>query len=257
MAARRSNKRTRHRRGRFGFLYKALSVVLILAAMIAGCIVFFRVNNVVVSGESKYAASEIIAVTGVQQGDNLLLLPRTKIAQKLRGELPYISQVNLRWSLPDTLLINITECVPAAVIQGGEGWWVIDVTGKILEQVSAPAAQPGLIQVTGVTALLPTISTKLALGEENAAKQTALSDLLAALQGQEMLAKVTEIDLSAAARLTFLYDGRIRVELPLVDDFDTKLWGLNLAMEHIQDNESGTLDLSRDVGERWPFQPDK
>ena len=234
-----------------------MSLVLILAAMIAGCIVFFRVNNVAVSGQSKYSADEIIAVTGVQQGDNLLLLPRTKMAQKLRGELPYISQVNIRWSLPDTLLITVTECVPAAVIQGGEGWWVIDATGKILEQIAAPTTQPGLIEVTGVTALLPTVGTKLALGEENTARQTALHDLLTALQGQEMVDKVTDIDLSAAARLTFLYDGRIRVELPLVDDFDTKLWGLKLAMEHIQDNESGTLDLSRDVGERWPFQPDK
>ena len=155
MAARRSSKRTRRRRGRFGFLYKALSLVLILAAIVAGCIVFFRVNDVAVSGESKYTAQEIIDVTGVQQGDNLLLLPRNQIVKRILTQLPYVSNVNLRLSLPDTLLISVTECAPAALVQGGEGWWIIDARGKLLEQVSAPTVRPDLAKVTGVTALLP------------------------------------------------------------------------------------------------------
>ena len=166
MAARRSSKRTRRRRGRFGFLYKALSLVLILAAIVAGCIVFFRVNDVAVSGESKYTAQEIIDVTGVQQGDNLLLLPRNQIVKRILTQLPYVSNVNLRLSLPDTLLISVTECAPAALVQGGEGWWIIDARGKLLEQVSAPTVRPDLAKVTGVTALLPTAGTKLAVAEE-------------------------------------------------------------------------------------------
>ena len=251
MAARRSSKRTRRRRGRFGFLYKALSLVLILAAIVAGCIVFFRVNDVAVSGESKYTAQEIIDVTGVQQGDNLLLLPRNQIVKRILTQLPYVSNVNLRLSLPDTLLISVTECAPAALVQGGEGWWIIDARGKLLEQVSAPTVRPDLAKVTGVTALLPTAGTKLAVAEE---EQTRL---LTAMENRAMLGRVGAIDLTAAARLTFLYDGRITVKLPLVDEkVEAKLEGLERAMESIQDNERGTLDLTRDIGERWYFDPE-
>ena len=39
MAARR-NRRGRRNRGRFGALYKLLSAVLILAAIVLGCVVF-------------------------------------------------------------------------------------------------------------------------------------------------------------------------------------------------------------------------
>ena len=250
MAARRSSKRTRRRRGRFGFLYKALSLVLILAAIVAGCIVFFRVNDVAVSGESKYTAQEIIDVTGVQQGDNLLLLPRNQIVKRILTQLPYVSNVNLRPSLPDTLLISVTECAPAALVQGGEGWWIIDARGKLLEQVSAPTVRPDLAKVTGITALLHT-------AEEEQTKLSSLTRLLTAMENRAMLGRVGAIDLTAAARLTFLYDGRITVKLPLVDEkVEAKLEGLERAMESIQDNERGTLDLTRDIGERWYFDPE-
>ncbi len=257
MAARRSSKRTRRRRGRFGFLYKALSLVLILAAIVAGCIVFFRVNDVAVSGESKYTAQEIIDVTGVQQGDNLLLLPRNQIVKRILTQLPYVSNVNLRLSLPDTLLISVTECAPAALVQGGEGWWIIDARGKLLEQVSAPTVRPDLAKVTGITALLPTAGTKLAVAEEEQTKLSSLTRLLTAMENRAMLGRVGAIDMTAAARLTFLYDGRITVKLPLVDEkVEAKLEGLERAMESIQDNERGTLDLTRDIGERWYFDPE-
>ena len=40
MAARRSNKRKRRNRGRFGILYQFLSLVIILVVIAAGCVVF-------------------------------------------------------------------------------------------------------------------------------------------------------------------------------------------------------------------------
>ena len=68
MASRRSNKRKRRDRGRFGFLYKALSLVIILVAVAAGCVVFFRVEEIAVSGAGKYTAQEIIDASGVEKG---------------------------------------------------------------------------------------------------------------------------------------------------------------------------------------------
>ena len=71
MAARRK-RRGRRRRGRFGILYKVLSFFLILAAIVTGCIVFFRVNEIVVVGETRYSETEIIAATGVELGETSL-----------------------------------------------------------------------------------------------------------------------------------------------------------------------------------------
>ena len=61
LAARRNRKGRRRNRGRFGFLYKLLSTLIIFAAILAGCVVFFRVNTMVVEGNNRYTAEEIIA----------------------------------------------------------------------------------------------------------------------------------------------------------------------------------------------------
>ena len=56
MASRRSNKRKQRNRGRFGFLYKLLSLIIILVVIAAGCVVFFRVEEITVTGVSRYTA---------------------------------------------------------------------------------------------------------------------------------------------------------------------------------------------------------
>ena len=86
--------------------------------------------------------------------------------------------------------------------------------------MSAPTVRPDLAKVTGVTALLPTAGTKLAVAEEEQTKLSSLTRLLTAMENRAMLGRVGAIDLTAAARLTFLYDGRITVKLPLVDEKD-------------------------------------
>ena len=50
--ARRTSRR-RRRRGRYGFLYKLVSVLLVCAAVVAALTLFFKVNTIVVTGQSR------------------------------------------------------------------------------------------------------------------------------------------------------------------------------------------------------------
>ena len=80
MASRRSNKRKQRNRGRFGVLYKLLSLIIILVVVAAGCVVFFRVGEITVSGVSRYTAQDIIDASGVEKGDNLFLVGGSRFA---------------------------------------------------------------------------------------------------------------------------------------------------------------------------------
>ena len=111
MAARRNRHGRRRNRGRFGFLYKLLSALLIFAALLVGCVVFFRVNTVVVSGNSRYAEAEVIQSSGVEQGDNLFALNKYQISRQIYTQLPYVDEVSIHRKLPDTLLIQVTESI--------------------------------------------------------------------------------------------------------------------------------------------------
>ena len=105
--ARRRN-RNRHRRGRFGFLYKMLSVLAICGAIIAALTLFFRVDSIVITGEERYSEQEIVDATGLRIGDNLFLLNKYAIAEDLLKKLPYITAVRINRELPDTLTIDVT-----------------------------------------------------------------------------------------------------------------------------------------------------
>ena len=74
MAARRNRRGRRRNRGRFSALYKLLSVLIIFAAILMGCVVFFRVSTVEITGDSPYTEEEIRRVSGVEQGVNLFTL---------------------------------------------------------------------------------------------------------------------------------------------------------------------------------------
>ena len=208
MAARRSNKRKRRNRGRFGILYQFLSLVIILVVIAAGCVVFFRVDEVTVDGESKYTAEEIIAASGIEQGDNLFLISPVQTGRKIASVLPYVDNVNVRRALPDGVVITVTECMPAAVIQGNGNWWIIDAKGKVLEQT---ASGTGAAVVSGLTE------------------------------------KVSSIDLTSTANIILEYDGRFTVKIPMnPENFALKVRALDETVAQLQTNESGSIDLTRE-----------
>lgn len=255
MAAR--NSRRRRRRGRFGFLYKLLSIVLILAAIVGGCIVFFRVEEIEISGSTVYTDEEIIAAAGVEQGDNLFLVGVVQTAREIRSQLPYINDVNIRWSLPDTLSITVSECDPAGVLEGeGGAWWVMDSSCKLLEQGGSELAKQ-YPKITGLTPLMPSEGSKVAVAVEESTKLDALKQILAALEERDMLAQLQGIDMSGVSEIRMTYEERFDVRLPLYsDDFRLLIHTLQEVAASLNAGQTGTVDLTVDLArERARFIP--
>ncbi len=252
MAARRS--RRRRRRGRFGFLYKLLSIVLILAALVTGCIVFFRVETITIVGSTVYTEEEIIAAAGVEPGDNLFLVGVVQTGRRITSRLPYIETASLSRALPDTLVITVTECTPAGALEGEDGsWWVMDQACKLLEQGGSELAEQ-YAQITGLTALMPSAGSGLAVSVEESAKLDSLKQLLASLDERDMLAQVQAIDLSGTSEILMTYEDRFSVRLPLYsDDFHLLAHTLQEVAAYLDGGQTGTVDLT---GTQARFIPD-
>lgn len=258
MAARRDRRRRRRSRGRFGFLYKLLSVLLIAAAILAGCVVFFRVDEVIVVGQSRYTQEEIVAASGVEQGDNLFLINKIQLVEQVLTRLPYVDELTISRKLPDTLVLTVTECVPVAVIQANGAYWLMDAKCKLLEQGDISLAQ-GQAQILGLTPLGPTVGVGLAAEEEQ--KLSSLRALLQALNAEQMMGSVKSfIDLTADNEIRFSYGENLTVVFPMItDEFDKYVYRLKLTLWEMDDRataRSGTLDLTYDneahlFPERW------
>lgn len=240
-------KKRRRRRGGLGRLLRPLSVVLAAVAVVAALTMFFKVDQVEVAGNSRYRTEDVIAATGVEQGDNLILLDRYGISQKLCRELPYINDVRINPKFPDTLLVEVTEAHASASIQGAGGWWLIDAGGepgiKLLELVEESAARDYL-QITGLEAVEPAVSRTLALSEESPITWERLSALLTAIEERGMSARADNLDFSDPDTLVLNYDGRFRVQLFYDADFDYEFQRLKKVVEEVlEPNERGTIRM--------------
>lgn len=257
MAAR--NSRRRRRRGRFSFLYKMLSIVLILGAIVAGCIVFFRVEEITIMGSTVYTDEEIIAAAGLEAGDNLFLVRKVQIGRKIVNQLPYINNVNLRRVLPNTLIITVTECIPVGVLEGEEGtWWVVDSKCKLLEQGGSELTRQ-YPAITGLTPLMPSEGNQLAVSVEESTKLDTLKQILAAMEDRDMLEQLQSIDMSGISEIDMTYEERFTVRMPMYsDDFRLLVHTLQQAAAALNAGQTGTIDLTTvDMtgGERARFIP--
>ena len=88
MARQRRHVSRRGRRGRFRGLYRVLSVLAVAVALVVACVVFFRVNEVTVSGNQRYTALQIVEASGIKLGDNLITLSKSRVAGNLIAKLP-------------------------------------------------------------------------------------------------------------------------------------------------------------------------
>ena len=206
---RRHESRRRSRR-QFPGLYKAVSAVIILAAVVVACALFFRVSDIQVIGNVRYTAQEIIDVTGVKNGDNLFTVDRSRLAREIQNRLPYIKTVSVRRALPDGLVITVTEGQAVAAIEQDGRWWLMDSAGKLLEMTSSPS---GYAAITGISPLAPAAGTNLATSEEQRPRLTLLRELLEALEDNGLLDKLNSVDLSQEYQITLTYDRRFTVQL--------------------------------------------
>ena len=247
MARRRSSSR-HHRRGRFAFLYKVLSMLVVCGAIIAALTLFFRVETMEITGLERYTAEEVKTASGVQTGDNLYLLNKYDVVSRIQEALPYIEDIRINRELPDTLCIEVSECAePLAIVQDGSAW-LVSTRGKIVDQRPAGEAENYGV-ISGCALLTPSVGTKLALATEYAQQQESLLRLLAALEEAGMLEKVDAIRLEDLATLYMDYDGRFTVKLPYGADYAFKLRALRTYIEdtgYIQDNMTGTFDMQTD-----------
>ncbi|MDE6956328.1 MAG: FtsQ-type POTRA domain-containing protein [Oscillospiraceae bacterium] len=242
MARQRRHPRSKRRRGRFRGLYKLLSILLIAAAVVLACVVFFRVNSVEVTGNVRYTAAEVIAASGIEMGDNLVVLPRSRVSAAICANLPYVESVSVKKALPDGVVLVVTERVAAASVESAEGRWLVSAQGKLLE-LDKGAVET--IRITGLTAVGPYPGGMIQAAEGQEATLRYVGELLGELEARGLLAQCTALDCSAATSMTLDW-GIYRVKLPRGGDYSYYLSLTQAALDSgkLPEGVPGTLDLT-------------
>ena len=252
VARQRRHTRPKRRRGRFSGLYKVLSVLLVAAAVLVACVVFFRVNELEVSGNVRYTAEEIVEASGIVTGDNLIILSRSRVSAAICTKLPYVENVSVKKVLPDRLVLRVSERVAAASVESSEGRWLISAQGKLLEEDTG--AVRAMI-ISGLTAIVPYPGGMIQVSGEEEATLGYVTQLLVQLESHGWLEQCTALDCTAATSMMLNY-GIYQVKLPRGGDYGyyLSLTESALASGQIPEGVGGLLDLTVVEGKVY-FRP--
>ena len=207
----------RGRRGRrFGVLYKLLTLVVVCAAAVLALTLFFKVESVEVTGNSRYSAQEIQDACGVSLGDNLYLLSKPDMVQRLHQQLPYIDEVRITRQLPNTLCVQVTEFSTVYAVEREGTVWLLTSGGKIVETAAERGDTP---LIDGCELLAPSLGGDVSFALELQNRRESLFALLTALESAELTGDVRAIHLGDPTVLSMDYTERFTVEMPYGADY--------------------------------------
>lgn len=223
---------------------KLIVMLSIVAAVILGVTIFFRVHEVQVSGNKIYSEEQIREVCGVESGDNLLLLNRTGIAGKIYANLPYVQDVSIGRLPPDTVAIEIKESEIIGKVKSDVGKdWYVNSDGRVIGQ-DTDGYDGQVITLDGFTLTAPAAGTKAAASEGMGEELTAALAVLKQMEGSGLIELTTRIDASEVFDIVIECGSQYEIRLGGSDDLEYKIRCVKEVLDHVGANETGVIDLT-------------
>lgn len=252
------------------FLLRLATVTAVVLALVFGMSIFFKAQQVTVSGAEKYTPWEIKEASGIQVGDALITLGKSRIIANIREKLPYVGDVRVGIKLPDTVNIEIAELeVVYAVEDSNSAWWLLDKTGRVVDSTDAAAAKDHtrLVGVRIQDAVIgqqavaytpePDASTETETGptvatvpvESSAKLLNTGIQIFTALESNGVMGTVDTVDVSDTTALSLMYEGRYEVTLGDDSRLEYKIGAMKSSIREMGEYQSGYLDVSFTI---WP-----
>ena len=239
-------------------------VAAVVAAILMGVSVFFKVQSVMVYGNDKYDAWTIREASGIDDGENLLTIGAARASGRILDRLPYVKNARVSVTLPDTVNIYVTEypVVYSAEDTAG-GWWLLSSDGKIVDKTDVGAATAHT-QIRGVKLSSPVVGEPAVAAESAPETATDASGqqiqvpvittgedrlkaalaVMISLEKCNVLGKVVSIDASKPGDMSLWYGERFEVLLGDTSQMDKKITWMRDAVAQMAEYQNGTLDVT-------------
>jgi len=94
-----------------------------------------NIKEIVVSGGKRVTREDIIGLSGISQGDNLIAVNSKIVMMRIKKE-PWIETVKIRKKIPDRLIIEVSERRPVAMVNM-EDLYLMDINGVLFKRAFA------------------------------------------------------------------------------------------------------------------------
>ena len=169
---------------------------------------FFPVKEIVVEGETRYSAEELIEKSGLYVGQSLMGVNKVQAHDLLVQNFPYLDTVEVSNASFDVLRIRVTDTEVMGAAQVGDDWYIVGVNNKTLEKVAAEAVPANLLRIVGVTVENAVIGENL-MDE----RSLQICETVTSSASLYELYGMTAIDITTKTKLSIRLNDRIQVVL--------------------------------------------
>ncbi len=217
------------------------SVVMLMIAVfcILSLTVLFKIERIEIDGNLTYSDEEVISVSGVEAGDNLIRVSGEKVSSSLQSKLPFISSVKTTRKFPSTLKITVEETKEELCIYNGSKYYSADLSGKVLKGYYGAVSEE-LISVTVPKSTSLTAGEKISFESE---RETELFEEYTELIESDMFT-VNFVNISDQFDSYVKIEDRIIVKFGSVSYFEEKLAYLSSGLPKLPNDVTGVFDLS-------------
>ncbi|MDR0469224.1 MAG: FtsQ-type POTRA domain-containing protein [Peptococcaceae bacterium] len=203
-------------------LLAIVGILLIYSAGYAGYTFahspFFDLNEIRVQGNAIVHRDELVALSGLRIGVNLLSVSTEQAEEGIRSQ-PYIKDAVVTRSFPNRVDVRVSERTPIALISGGGRYLILDENGHCLLEVGLAGAESWR---------LPSIRCSDEAAAIGPGDQTDDEGVLAALTlikklDPFFLENILEFEAFSAERLAVINTDGLPVYFGLPEDLDRKL----------------------------------
>ena len=253
----------------------AMLLCVIGAGIYLTMTMLFRINSIQVQTPdgkqvteiAGYSADSILQRMGVQLEENIFSFEPSEKAAVLEQNFPLLGSIKVIRDYPNTVVVQVTEAVPAYAVQNGNKWLVISDKWKILSEESTQPeglctlyggklqdTTPGqgfwfvddadAASASGSASGSETAESESAVSTEND-RMEALRTLRSKLEEYGLSQDVTRLEVADTEQLAFLYQDRISVLLGTLNDLDYKLDRARYVLTNADGKGCGPTDTGR------------
>ena len=185
-----------------GYWYGREGPTLDLGAVTVWADQFFPIKSVEINDVHKVTRAEVLAALKLEGGNGLITADTTKLKQSLEAH-PWIRRAEVQRVFPDTLVVEVKEREPAAVLRVGTREVLLGEDGGIIAEAGQSTFE-GFPILTGID--YAQVISRNSDTTERVIAGIGLASLLSAVGANRM-----EVDLRTPGDMVAYYDGlRIR-----------------------------------------------
>lgn len=193
----------------------------------------FAIDTIEIKGAERLAEDSIRAALPVKRGANIFTTDLGDVTSALRTD-PWIRSASAHRVLPDTLVVEIREHAPVAVVQLGTDLYLADEAGHVFKRADVAAGETEHLPiVTGIGRDAMRVDPV-----ETAELITRALGVIGRWRANAMRPEISEVHVDAHHAVTLrTYDRGVAIQLGALRELEERLVTFDAAWTDLSDSE--------------------